>query len=110
MGAVGRFRRSGDGSIVLAVAGLMLALFLVAPDRTIVPDEPRGEGAVSDASPIPRLSERIESRNGGHPDLIHAAALADERYGDERAVHVSKTVVRPLARPGSAANGAGETG
>lgn len=36
MGAVGRFRRSGRGSIVLAVAGLMLALFLVALDQTIV--------------------------------------------------------------------------
>lgn len=36
MSAVGRFRRSSSGSIVLAVAGLMLALFLVALDQTIV--------------------------------------------------------------------------
>src|SRR5215210_1544341 len=36
MSAVGRFRRSSRGSIVIAVAGLMLALFLVALDQTIV--------------------------------------------------------------------------
>src|SRR3712207_5749836 len=36
MSAGGRFRRASQGGIVVAVAGLMLALFLVALDQTIV--------------------------------------------------------------------------
>lgn len=50
------------------------------------------------------LAERIESRDGGYPNLLHAAAaLANGRGGErERAVHASKTVIPPLAAAGEA--------
>src|ERR671916_2063040 len=51
------------------------------------------------------LAERIESRDGGYPNLVSAAAaLANGRDGDERerAVHASRTVIRPLAAAGEA--------
>ena len=59
------------------------------------------------------LARRIESGNGNYPNLIRAAAaLANGRDGDERerAIHASKTVVRPLAREEAAASEAGEVG
>ena len=46
------------------------------------------------------LARRIESPGGEYPNLIQtAASLAENRGGSahERAVHVSKTVIRPLA-------------
>lgn len=46
------------------------------------------------------LAQRIESGNGDYPALVRAAAeLANGQEGDERerAVHVSRTVIRPLA-------------
>lgn len=46
------------------------------------------------------LARRIESPDAGYPNLIHAAAgLAESRGGSEheRALRVSKTIIRPLA-------------
>jgi EmrB/QacA subfamily drug resistance transporter len=51
------------------------------------------------------VAERIESRDGYYPNLVSVAAtLANGRDGDERerAVHASKTVIRPLAAAGEA--------
>ncbi len=47
------------------------------------------------------LANRIESGSGDYPNLTQAAAeLANEHGGDEheRAVHASKTILRPLRR------------
>jgi hypothetical protein len=46
------------------------------------------------------LANRIEYANGDYPNLVQAAAkLANGSDGDEheRAVHASKTIIRPLA-------------
>jgi MFS family permease len=51
------------------------------------------------AAALLSLANRIESGNGDYPNLTRAAAgLANGRGGDERerAVHASKTVIRPL--------------
>ena len=45
------------------------------------------------------LAERIEHGNGGYPNLIRAASEFANGHGGterDRAVHASKTVVRPL--------------
>jgi hypothetical protein len=58
---------------------------------------PRREGA---AAALLSLADRIESGNEGYPTLIQTAAgLANGRGGDERerAVHASRTIIRPLA-------------
>src|SRR5215208_543539 len=58
---------------------------------------PRREGA---AAALLSLAERIESGDESYPNLIRAAAgLANGRGGDERerAVHASRTIIRPLA-------------
>lgn len=61
-------------------------------------DTPQERERVSAA--LSGLAQRIEFGNGDYPALVHAAAeLANGQEGDERerAVHVSKTVIRPLA-------------
>jgi EmrB/QacA subfamily drug resistance transporter len=58
---------------------------------------PRREGA---AAALLNLADRIESGDEDYPNLIQAAAeLANGRGGDERgrAVHASRTIIRPLA-------------
>jgi len=58
---------------------------------------PRREGA---AAALLSLAERIESGDESYPNLIRTAAgLANGRGGDERerAVHASRTIIRPLA-------------
>ena len=54
------------------------------------------------------VAERIEHGNGDYPGLIRAAAkLANGHEGSERerAVHVSKTIIRPLAESLAASSG-----
>ncbi|HKH10005.1 MAG TPA: MDR family MFS transporter [Rubrobacter sp.] len=67
----------------------------------LAPNGSDGNGGRAEA--LLGLAERIESRDGGYPNLVSAAAaLANGRDGDERerAVHASKTVIRPLAATG----------
>ena len=64
-----------------------------------------GDGNGGRAEALLGLAERIESRDGSYPNLVSAAAaLANGRDGDERerAVHASRTVIRPLAAAGEA--------
>ena len=46
------------------------------------------------------LADRIESGNGDYPQLTRAAVDLADRHGDderERALHVSRAIIRPLA-------------
>lgn len=68
-----------------------LAAQLLPDDASRVTDGGRAGALIG-------LAERIEAGNGGYPNLVRAAAaLADGRDERERAIHASKTVVRPLA-------------
>ncbi|MGB3683689.1 MAG: MDR family MFS transporter [Rubrobacteraceae bacterium] len=54
-----------------------------------------------EAAALLGIAERIETGNGNYPALVRAAAkLANGHEGSERerAVHVSETVIRPLAK------------
>ena len=61
----------------------------------------RGDDELEEeAAALLSIAERIETGNGGYPALIRAAAkLANGHEGSERerAIHVSRTVIRPLA-------------
>ena len=68
----------------------------------LTPAEGAGNGRRAEA--LLGIAERIESGGGGYPNLVSAvAALTNGRDGDERerAVHASKTVIRPPAAPGA---------
>ncbi|MBA3426776.1 MAG: MFS transporter, partial [Rubrobacter sp.] len=73
-----------------------LAESLASVKDADTPSQRRGAGIA-----IQSLADRIESGNGGYPNLMRAASeLADGHEGDERerAVHASKTIIRPLAK------------
>ena len=80
----------GDAALAESLASL------ASVDDADTPSQRRGAGIA-----ILGLADRIESGNGGYPNLMRAASeLADGHEGDERerAVHASKTIIRPLAR------------
>lgn len=59
--------------------------------------------ATSSAQLVSPASSTVGTAEGGYPNLVRAAALANGRGGDgrERAVYASKTDIRPLAAPGT---------
>lgn len=77
-----------------------LARFLRSLDTS-----PSARPNPEEAAALRGVAERIESGRGDYPNLVSAAAaLANGRDGDERerAVHASRTVIRPLAAAGEA--------
>ena len=72
-----------------------LARFLRSADLTSSA-EPNPE----EATALRGIADRIEGANGNYPALLSAAAgLAGGKDGDERerAIHASRTMIRPLA-------------
>ncbi|HEV2091665.1 MAG TPA: hypothetical protein VGR18_00710 [Rubrobacter sp.] len=88
-------------ALYLGVTGLGL----IAPTATLA-----GRTSVEKRLPLVATSSTqfvrppgstVGSAEGGHPNLVRAAAPANGRGGDGRgrAVYASKTVIRPLAAP-----------
>jgi len=72
-----------------------LARFLISADLS-----PSADPNPEEAAALRGIADRIEGGNGDYPALLSAAArLADGEDGDEheRAIHASRTVIRPLA-------------
>jgi MFS family permease len=72
-----------------------LAAQLASVRDAITPSERKGAAVA-----LQDLADRIESGNGDYPQLTRAAADLVDRHGDderERALHVSRAIIRPLA-------------
>jgi hypothetical protein len=95
-----------DSALVATLAGALetdarsdedrdLAHFLRSADLS-----PSADPNPEEATALRGIADRIEGGNGDYPALLSAAAgLADRRDGNERerAIHASRTVIRPLA-------------
>jgi hypothetical protein len=72
-----------------------LAAQLASVRDAITPSERKGAAVA-----LQDLADRIESGNGDYPQLTRAAADLVDRHGDdehERALHVSRAIIRRLA-------------